>query len=113
MKSKYELMDKKLQFFKTVLESIAGISDVASSNDLGELARQALEEKFCEICGTHPGDMSCSACGKSLCDICYPNAICGEPGNKFLEKLWDADERIVNDEVYDTSIKTLPEQNYE
>jgi hypothetical protein len=97
-----ELTEKKMQFFKTVLESIAGISDVASSNDLGELARLALEEEFCEICGTHPGDMGCSVCGRHLCDICYPNvmeacSICGEPGNVFLDKLYDADERMANE----------------
>ena len=79
--TKYELAEKKMQFFKTVLESIACIYDVASSNDLGELARLALEEEFCDMCGAHPGAMVCSACGRIICNTCYQNNIlcpCGE-----------------------------------
>lgn len=94
-----ELNEKKLQFFKTVIESIRDLSDVASSNDLGELARLALEEEFCSKCGTHPADVGCAVCGRPHCDVCYPNVMeacsfCGEKGSAFLDQLYKEDERI-------------------
>lgn len=96
-----ELTEKKLQFFKTVLEAIVNCADVMDSEDIATMARNALDEGFCESCDTHPADNTCLVCGRSLCDTCYPNtmeacSICGAQGNIFIDKLYDADERIAN-----------------
>jgi hypothetical protein len=51
--TKYEVAEKKLQLFKTVLETIVNCADVMDPEYIATLARKALEETFCEICGTH------------------------------------------------------------
>ena len=100
-----ELNEKKLQFFRTVLQAIANCADVMDTNTIETMARNALEEEFCESCGTHPANTVCSVCGRLHCDVCYPNTmeacpICGEAGNIFLDKLYDADERIANEDLH-------------
>jgi len=101
-----ELNEKKLQFFRTVLTAIAECADVLDSDTIETMARRALKEEFCESCGAHPTNNTiCSVCGRPHCDTCYPNImeacpICGEAGNIFLEKLYDADERIANEDSH-------------
>jgi len=72
LRKQAELNKKKIQFFSTVLQNIAYLNDV---DTIQILARKALDETFCEVCGTHPAPMICDSCGKGLCESCHPHRV--------------------------------------